>query len=272
MSDSLHFGLSASLLTDLSANQYGLKVEQGEMPWAADPQLNLVDLPGRDGGHVYGSHYGTRRITIPVRVEGDDAADLRDKMDSIMWLLRSSRGNAYWKLDSLPDRLAYGRLGAGVVFRPSGPRLARGVLQVVCPSAFLLSTTETVQTVSVAASPKSFNVQAADAVEGTAPAAPVWVVKNTSGGTSSALTLENVTTAEKVSTSTGIANGAWLRFDADRMTIEKSVDSGANWTSFMAFRGTYKNIPLLVPGQVNSCVLTGLTAGSIEITYRARYL
>lgn len=268
----LHFGTSASSLADLSANQYGLSVEGDRLTWMAAPQLSFTDTPGRDGAHIYGSRYAGRRFSIPIRVEGDDADDLRNKLDAIAYKLRPGQGNGYWKLDAVPDRLAFGRIGAAVEFQTFGARLARGVLQIVCPDAFLHSTTETVQTVTVSGSPQAFNVTASGVAPGTAPASPVWVVKNTSGGASGALTLANSTTGESVSTSAGIANGHWLRFDAVRKIIERSTDSGGSWASFMAYRGSARNIPGLNPQVQNACTLTGLTGGEITITYRARFL
>jgi len=84
--------------------------------------------------------------------------------------------------------------------------------------------------------------------------------------------MANSTTGEGVSTSAGIANGHWLRFDSVRKIIERYTDSGGSWASFMAYRGSARNIPGLNPQVQNACTLTGLTGGEITITYRARFL
>lgn len=270
---SLHFGAQAGSLTDLSGDTYGLLVEPGAIGFGPTPQTSIAQTPGRDGGHIYNTRYSGRTATIPIRVEGDSAADLKTKLDAVAYFLRASRGNGYYKLDSFDDRLFYGRLDGRLDFDFYGPRMARATLQLISPEAFLYAATETTQTETISASPTTFDVPNGGAdVAGTAPASPVWIIKNTAGSTSGAITFESLTRSEVFNTTTGLGNNHWARLDVARGILERSTDSGANWSAWMTARGNYTDIPRLSPQTSNSIRITGITAGEVVCTYRARFL
>lgn len=272
MSNSLHFGLSAGSLTDLSSSTYGVLVEQHSFPWSCEPQISAVAMPGRDGAHIYGTRFAGRRAAIPIRVEGSSTADLIAKMDAIALRLNSANGDGWWKLDSLSDRLFYGRVAGGIDFTPSGPRMARAVLHLVSPEAFLYGVNEITQTETISGTPTTFDVKdSAAVVEGTAVACPVWTIRNTSGSTSSAITFESVTRGEVFTTNTGIPNAWYARIDGARMILEWSPDN-STWSTWMTARGSSTDIPKLSPGVSNSIRITGLSGGTVTAAYRPRYL
>jgi hypothetical protein len=272
MANSVHFGTTAGSLTDLSGSSYGVTVETTEVSGMPDVQASVSGLPGSNGALVYGRGFGPRTIDATLRVVGNDAANLQGKIDNILYLIDPRRGVGWWKFDHQADRIWNGAVvrGFGSVVR--GNRMARLPLQIQLASALAYGVDETTQTVTVSGSPQAFSVPGSGVLGGTASAEPVWLVKNTSGSTSGVLTLANSSTAETVSTSVGIANGHWLRFDRARQIIERSTDSGVSWTSFMSSRGAQRNIPTLAAKQGNSCALTGLTGGEIVITYRTRFI
>lgn len=272
MSNSLHFGLSAGSLTDLSANTYGLLVEPHGFPWSPEPQISAVTMPGRDGAHLYGTRFAGRRATIPIRVEGDSTADLKSKMDAVARKLNSANGNGWWKLDSLSDRMFYGRVAGAIEFVPAGPRMARATLQLLSPEAFLYDVTEVTQTETISGTPTTFDVKDGSAVvDGTAVACPVWTIHNTAGSTSGVITLESLTRGEVFTTNTGIPNAWYARIDAARLMLEWSPD-GSTWVPWMTARGSSVDIPKLSPGVSNSLRITGLSGGTVAAVYRPRYL
>lgn len=272
MANSVHFGTTAGSLTDLSGSSYGVTVETSQISGMPDVQSSVASLPGSNGALLYGRVFGPRTIDMTLRVVGSDADDLQEKIDNILYTIDPRRGAGWWKFDHQNDRIWNGSVirGFGAVVR--GPRMARLPLQIQLASALAYGADETTQTVTVSGNPQAFSVPGSGVLGGTANAEPVWLVKNTSGGASSALALTNSSTGETVSTSVGIANGHWLRFDRARQIIERSTDSGVSWTSFMSSRGTSRNIPALAAKQGNSCALTGLTGGEIVITYRTRFI
>lgn len=271
MANSMYIGASPSTFIDLST--YGVVVSDGTGPAMAAAQFDAQVLPGLDGGAQYSNQFGLRRWTIEAWVFGDDYDDTRENLDTVLRLLNPQSGDRYLKLDAQSDRCWLGRVCGEIGREPRGMQAIRLTIPWQCSRALAYSTTETTHTTTVNSDPEAWDEAGTGvAVEGTGYAQPVWVVKNTSGGTSSALVLQNTTTGEIVSTNTGLPNGHWARFDGERQIIEKSSDSGATWSAWMTARGSYRNIPRLQPGAVNAMTLTGLSAGSVVCTYRARYL
>ncbi len=274
MANSIHVGTDPASLTDLSGASYGVTLLKTAWPWMASPDAFLQNIPQRDGGSVLVNNFRMRAAAFPLRIAGTSNSDLLSKLESIHKLTDPRLGAIYVKADVWSDRLFYGRF--------TGPWSAgyRGQLVINVAAEFtnqwseLLSTTETTQTETVSASPEAFTVPAAGSVAGSAPALPQWVIKNTSGGASGAIKLTNGTTAETFSlpTTASIPNGTWLRLDRERWTVETSTDSGSTWSDAPALVGTGKNIPRINPGVSNSCTLTNLSSGAIDIVYRARYI
>ena len=224
------------------------------------------------GGVAFANGFHARVLSIPAIIIGSSRSDLASKVDAVMALLNPELGLQYLKFDAESDRAWRGSVSGRISRKPKGIVAVEITIPWTCVESAAYSTTETSQTITINANPKTFAVPAAGSVAGSAYALPTWVVKNTSGGTSGALTLQNTTTGEKVSTTAGIANGTWLRFDAARQILETSTDSGSTWAAAMSNRGSYRNIPRLKPGASNSLTLTGLSSGSVVATYRARYL
>ena len=274
MANSIHVGTDPASLTDLSGASYGVTLLKTAWPWMATPSTILQNLPERDGGSILVNSFRMRSVSFPLRIEGTSNSDLLSKIEEIHKLIDPRLGLIYVKADVWSDRLFYGRF--------SGPWQAgyRGQLVTTVTAPFTsqwaetLSTTETTQTETVSASPEAFTVPAAGTVDGSGPALPQWIIKNTSGSASGAIKITNGTTAETFSlpTTASIPNGTWLRLDRERWTVETSTDSGSTWTAAPSLVGAGKNIPRINPGVSNSCTLTNLSSGSIDIVYRARFI
>lgn len=271
MANSIQIGAVLGSLTALSGGSYGVLHRRGERPGLPGPQVEVVNLPGRDGGVAQVNGTVVRRMELGLTVLGSSRADVLSKVEAVLALLNPSLGAQYLLIDCESDRAWRGVVTGEVKKTSRGLNAFDLDVPWTCTDASAYATTETTQTVTINSNPKTANAPAAGVVAGSAYAYPTFVVKNTSGGTSSAITVENTTTGEKVSTSVGVANGTWLRFDAARQVIEQSSNSGASWTSFMAYRGSYRNVPRLKAGVANAIVVAGLSAGSLVITYRARY-
>ena len=86
------------------------------------------------------------------------------------------------------------------------------------------------------------------------------------------VTLANSTTGETVTWTGALSSGHWLKFDTARGVIEKSTDSGGNWTNVnYGVSGSYQDVRLK-GGVQNTLVVTGVSSGTLTVTYTGRYL
>jgi len=267
---SVHVGSDPTSLTDLGGATYGLTVLRHAPVWMAAPQGHGNDLPGLDGGYSDGLTLRAVEMTVPCIVRASTAAALRTQLDAVLPLISPRSGDQWWKFDWQSDRLRYGRVW-DVVQGASMPNLARLDLTLRLSDACAYSTTSTSQTLTVSSTPQTLTIPATGSVAGSADARPVWVIKNTSGSESSALTLTSSTTSESISLA-ALPNGYWYRLDLPRQIVERSSNSGSTWSTFYSGVGSATQIPRLEAGSSNSLTLSGLSSGSVVVTYRARYL
>jgi len=263
---------SGSTWTDCAT--YGLMVASiPKWPFFGNLAGRAGDLYYADGGALHAEHFGISELTLNCVIRAADSTELATFRDNLRSILDPRLGDGWIKIDYQTDRFYVGRLMAGVDWEHLAMHAGQITLPFKLSKACAYASSETVQTIAVAASPQSFDVPdgSGEVVGGTAEVRPVWVIKNTSGGTSGALTLANATTGETFSTTAGIANGAWLRIDSERQHVEISTDSGVTWTTAMSNVNS-PWLPTLQPGVQNELTLTGLTAGSVVCTYRTRYL
>jgi hypothetical protein len=143
------------------------------------------------------------------------------------------------------------------------------------------SVSATTQSVTVDADPEEFEVPADVEIEGVptavlcagnAVAVPVWTVTNTDAATVGSVTLTNVTRSEALLWTGSLAQNAKLRIDSQRMYVERSTDGGTNWTGVMSGLRLGDPFPGLSPQVQNACTLEGLVAGTLGISYYARWL
>jgi hypothetical protein len=116
-------------------------------------------------------------------------------------------------------------------------------------------------------------VAAQGVVPGTDFCKPVWTI--TAGEALTYIALTNSTLTETLRWTGNLAEDDLLRIDSDRQTIEKSVDSGATWTSAIAGMTVGDPFPRLKSGVANSVSLTRTpSAGliSLALTYRGAFL
>lgn len=269
MSQSMHYNG-----TDLSGSTYGLTVLADSFPLSAQPQVDVQGVAQWFGGVSRAPGFGP--LTIPVKcvVTGSSASDLASKLDALKYLLNPRNGEKTLKFDYMSDRYWY------AVLANPGALSAHGVTWKEFDLVFVAgdcraysTTTRSSPDFTVTASPHSMTVESGPtAVAGTAQADPVWIIKNTSGGTVTSLTLNNSTAGESVTWTGSLANGNWLKIDIARGVVEKSTDSGATYTNVMSGVSGSFVLPSLTGGVANTVVLTGFSAATVTLTYTARYI
>jgi predicted phage tail component-like protein len=254
--------------TDMAGASYSLTLQREAVPMIAPLDVASYNVPYAYGGYVYGTNVQPLSITCNCVITGTSISNLWTKIDAIKAKLYTNETKALI-FDYLSTRRYLARLtefGAASFLGTTG---AEFTLTFIAPMGIAEATSATTQTVTVDETPESFNVPASSVVAGTAYAHPVWTY--TAAGSVTSLTLANTTTSESVTWAGTLASGHMLRFDAERMIVEKSTDSGTSWTADMS--GVNSGVfPTLQPAVANACTLTGATAGSLGISYRARYL
>jgi len=273
MAYSFHFGTTIGALTDFSGAAYNLTVVSDDNPLIPEFDIGVYSNPQ---AHKQGMYTGTateRVFEIPCVIRAASAATLRTQLDSTFGALGLGLSSGYLKLDTWPTRIWYGRFVGRSGEKRHGANNMLFTLTFRCEDMFAYATSLTTQTITISSDPQTFMVPATSGtvVAGNVDPTPVWVIKNTSGGDEYGLILANATTGETINIS-GLADAYWLKLDFDRQVVELSTDSGSTWAAYMTAVGTNANIPALSHSTQNSITLTGLSAGSVVLTYYARYL
>lgn len=255
--------------TDLSGASYGLTVLETEAPFMAKPQVDVQGVAQWFGGISRSPGFDALTIPVPCVVSGSSASDLLTKLDALRLVLNPRNGQKTLKFDYMSNRYWY------AVLANPGDLSAVGVSWKKFNLVFVAGDSRAYSTSDRATPDFTINTNPYTMTEtpaGTATADPIWIIKNTSGGTVTSLTLNNTTTVESVTWVGSLANGDWLKVDIPRGVIEKSTDSGANYTDSMSGVSGSFILPTLKPSVVNSITLTGFSAATVVLTYTARYL
>lgn len=269
MANSMHYNS-----IDLSGSSYGLTVLEETFPLQAQPQTDVQGVAQWYGGVSRSPGFGPLMIPVRCVVGGDSASDLVAKLDALKYALNPRNGEKTLRFDWMSTRYWKAVLSNIGDLSAHGVRWKEFDLAFVAGDCRAYSTTNrTSPDFTVNSDPYSMTVESGPtAVAGTAPCDPVWVIKNTSGGNVTSFTLENETTGDSISWAGTLANNDWIRLDIARGVVEKSTDSGANWTNANSgVVGSYADI-VLSGSVTNTVTLTGFSAATVVLTYTARYL
>jgi len=229
------------------------------------------------GGSLY-SFQGNRgkQIAINFAVVADSLQELYNRVDELKLELDSSLGEkvlSLWFEDDLEI-----------------PRQYRAFVQdellvdfisnysATCSVTFFVTTgfaetqSEYEESYTITTNPETVSVPetSGEVVPGTVEALPVIVIKNT-GTLTSQIIISNATSGKSCTWNGTLENGQWLRMDAQRIHVEKSVDSGSNWVSVVSGLSETDRPIKLSPNVVNEITLEGISGGTMEVTYRGRY-
>lgn len=259
--------------TDCGGSTYGVTVLESDICMLSQPNTSIVPVALSFGGVSRGNGYQPLSIALKVVVTGSSASDFMSKMDALKYLLDPRNGEKKLALDYITDRYWYAILNSKIDVPGPGIYHKQFDLEFIAADSRAYSTTNrTSPDFTISSSPQTLTVESGPtAVAGTAPADPVWTIKNTSGGTITTLTLNNTTTSESTTWVGSLANGNWLRITVATGLVEKSTDSGATWATAMTLTGSF-TLPTLAGGVANIVTLTGLSSGTVVLAYTARYL
>lgn len=270
---------------DTSAPAYGLNVTRAEIPLFAAARIDVQERSVRDGAIVQAATLSAMRIPVEATIGRDDddrnafdaqlraVAKLFDPRLGAGWL--QVRGRA--TLDDAPRQYWAIVEGEPLISRYSD-HFAEVRLSFLVPDGKATSLVADTQQDTIDADPKTFFVptSAAEVVGGNSTAYPVWIFENTDATALSSLELENITTGKKMSWGTvspgNLNQNDLLRIDTLLERVEKSVDAGANWTNELHHLTLGSPLPLLADGVRNEFEITGVVAGTLDVSYNREYL
>lgn len=265
--------------TDLSGDDYNLTVMRSGFIVYPQTSIDIAALPYAYGGVSQGAFAGTRGIRLECVMRGTTHDDVKEKLDNLRLLLYQCRSaDVTLTLHTFSDRYWMVRHIGEITGEFAGINAIKFPLDFVAPDPRAYSNTLTTQTETLNASPYSFDVaDSGVVVAGTAQADPVWYIRNTTGGAVTSVILANSTRGETLTFTSSLANGYWIKVDAQQTTqiVYISTASGDDPTALsynVSMSGLTGWFPMLSPGVSNTCSITGINNGTCVIYYRARYM
>jgi len=249
--------MSSFTFDSVDMGDYGLIVKNADTPsLTLDNQSQII----QDLSWPFKPKKPPKYIRLNVVVSAVDRETLDEYMDNIKRVtVVDDPYNLI--LDSLNDRYWEAKLSS---FQGdyNGPRVWEGVITFVADDPLAYASTETSSDHTIDADPKTVS----EVVGGTGYVLPVFTltadedIEGYDGDTE--ITIENLTSDESLTWTGTLGSGEELEVDADAWTVKKEgVDD-------MNISGQF---PRLAPNQTNQIRITGFS-GSLNITYRARYL
>lgn len=198
-----------------------------------------------------------RTIRLSVIVRGDSVTDIIAKLDNIKKVLATTEDKPLI-LDIINTRYWNARLKS---FDGEFKSITvwSGKIDFVCTDPAAYATTETQSQYTIDTDPETVTETAG----GTSFASPVFTLTAGADVPSATIVLENTTTAEALTWAGDLETGDKLEIDTAHWIVK------LNGTASMS--GVSGQFPRLQPG-ANSIKVTGLSAGTLDIVYRARYL
>lgn len=256
---------------DLGGSTYGVALMgvPSTMHGMADAKRSAIDTAG-DGAVSFVGGVKNSRLTIECAITATSAAATRTQLDAVLGVLDPRKGVQLLSLAFDTTRSYYAILDGPVypVFYPAGCTFQ---LNFLLPDGMAVAASATSRT-GVDATATLYEPSSSSAVvAGNTAAHPVWLIKNT-GDPVTGLTMTNVTTGQVCVWTGLLATGAWLRLNADTILVERSTDSGTNWTTVTSGLSDADKPLTLRAGARNQITIATLTAGTVDLTYRAEYL
>ncbi len=250
--------MSSVTFNSVDLSTYGLKVLQRNLP----VKLSSTGIQLRDKSISARSQYPPKMISLSVVIEGDDAGDINDKLDSINLVLNKDvdKQLRLETTDELEERYWNARFVA-LTGELEVPELWRGTLEFICYDPCAYAIEETSSDFNIDADPKTVE----ETPDGTAFIEPVYTLTAGEALNDITLTVENLTTGEEIQWEGSLANGEELEIDCVNWIVKK--EGVADMADVSG------QFPRLLPGETNYIQVTGFSnTGTLNITYRARYL
>jgi len=264
--------------TDLST--YNLKVVDYDIPEMASIDFNTHTAMEGDSAFTSINHQ-VRTISIECAVSGNTPTALQTNMDAIKGILNPILTDKVITIDDITERQFLGRVRSIGTPSVKGKSVKVFTIQIEC-IAEMFATEETESSTAIATDPDTLTIST---VTGNAHRQPVALyVRNQTGGTLTGQTVSvsNDTTNETLTGEVTIQNGFWLQIGAlasngtFTAVLKMSTTSGSDpdALTFIDVISMYTSgdWPRLKGGVDNDITVTGISTGTLQWKYRARYL
>jgi len=268
--------------TYLGGEGYNLLVMESGRFGLSGARVDYQEYGARDGGVTQGATINQHTYIDKCHIYGESKADVYACLDNVKYVLDPRNGAKTLKydmdinMDSSTDRQYTAVLlsmSAPVWINPSSVAID---LQWMVPSGHAESTTSQSETPTIDADPKTFYIptDADEAVGGSTFVRPVFTIENTSGGSVTTFTLQNVTRTESLQWSGVLADTHYIRIDSARQHIERSTTGafGGEETSAISGLTAGNPFPNLSPRVRNEFSLSGFSSAGLTVTYTEEFL
>ena len=264
--------------TDLS--QYGVQVNNYDIP-EMSPVAFMSHKALFGDSELTSVTHTTRTINAVLSVTGTSKANLQTRMDAIMGLLNPLLTDKVIAFDDIEDRRFVGRTKS--VSTPTVKGRWGRVFSVVFECmAHKQSLEEINASTAIATDPDTLEVAS---VTGNVNRIPCeFYLRNLTHSdlTNTEFSIQNTTTLETITWTGTLEDERWLKFgslDSNgrfQATIGKSdgILADPELETYTSVESGYTSgdWPRLQGGVANSVVVTGISTGTLETTYRGRFL
>lgn len=265
--------------TDMST--LGVFVAAGVAPWAPSPSIQAAGSPG-GGYRLGGQGYRQGRAILPVVMRATSMANLNTYRDSIARTLDVTNGAKKLTIDSITDRywiaLWDSEIAAPNNYPGANTRFDLGFTL----EGHAYGTTAVTGTSALATDPDDFTISAP---AGNAPATTVWYIRNETGSTYTGnIRLDSSTMGEYIEWYGELGDDYWLRIGSEdangryEYSLGKSTTNGGT-PSALTYTDARSGVttnggdwPRLKVAVTNTIQVTGLSAGTVNYSYRPRYI
>lgn len=263
--------------TAVNASTYGFMLQDHPLFSMPNERMLESESVDRDGGFGRFLREGIRGISIIGVVKGRDLSELMQRIDDLCYLFDPTKREKLLTLEqlaSLPENLARGWWVQALPIEIETPKgfscEVRLRFQVSDPYAVTL--TEFNESVTVVASPHTLYVPSGlnSEVPGNRIAWPVTQVTN-SGTAVSPVSLQSMETGDTMTWNGTLDTGHILKADSEAETLVRSTDGGTVWTNVIGQLASAPKWPTLLPRERNELRLTGVTSGTLSVSYRGRF-
>ncbi len=263
--------------TDLSI--HGFVITQKKIPVLPDMIFNVHAAIGGDS-LTSAVNYTMRQFSLDCAVTGNSELDLQTNMDAVLNLLNPLVSDRTLIIDDESNRRYVARV-TGITEPIFEGHWGKGFTVSFQGLAHKQELAETNASIAIATDP---DVLVTPVITGNAVRIPVeiYVRNETGASTTGTITVANGTTSETISWKGTLEDDRWLRFGTiDTLgrfsaTIEKSDSTGADpeAEAYTSVESGYQSGDWcrLRGGVTNSFTITGISTGTLETTYRGRFI
>lgn len=244
--------------TDLTST-YGVYLVTGyRRPMMPGTDDSFQRIPGKAGVYDFGCNVKERRLSLDCVISGESREGLLGNIDTLVALLDPTKGLSQLIFNDQDDRYFMARFIGDFDMVLDGVKQGSFILNFVCPDPYGFAVEETDSEVTINESPEAFQ----ETPGGNVLTHPIWEI--TLAASVTAITVKNSTRGETLGWTIAAGSSDVLKIDTTNMWCYKN--------DVLDMIGVTGQFPLLNGGSVNNLEISGISAATLHLMYRARFL